>query len=180
MVIEVGVLAVGCGEGSVVRHRLSRQPPVTVDWLLRPGCTASAKGKSPDTCWRAAKAFGEVSVGRLPHSCSPGRRIEPLVSGDTLSRHQWKWYMWNRFIEKWTQFLPAFTGNNIEYQKGLGTPLKVFNHVLVVQVIDIRHPISVEHIATVNGCPEKSPDLHSRFSTRSVVEGRLVTPVIFE
>jgi hypothetical protein len=33
MVIEVGVLAVGCGEGSVVRHYLPRQPLVTLDWL---------------------------------------------------------------------------------------------------------------------------------------------------
>jgi hypothetical protein len=31
--IEVSVLAVGCGEGGVVRYCLPRQPPVTLEWL---------------------------------------------------------------------------------------------------------------------------------------------------
>jgi hypothetical protein len=31
--IEVSVLAVGCGDGGVVRHCLPSQPPVTLDWL---------------------------------------------------------------------------------------------------------------------------------------------------
>jgi hypothetical protein len=33
--IEVRVLAVGCGDGEVVRHCLPPQPPVTLDWLYQ-------------------------------------------------------------------------------------------------------------------------------------------------
>jgi hypothetical protein len=35
--IEVSVLAVGCGEGGVIRHCLPSQPPVTLDWLHQCG-----------------------------------------------------------------------------------------------------------------------------------------------
>jgi len=35
--IEVSVLAVGCSDGDVIRHRLPAQPPVTLDWLYQ--CT---------------------------------------------------------------------------------------------------------------------------------------------
>jgi hypothetical protein len=33
--IEVSVLAVGCGDGKSIRHRLPAQPPVTLDWLYQ-------------------------------------------------------------------------------------------------------------------------------------------------
>jgi hypothetical protein len=33
--IEVSVLAVGCGDGEIVRHCLPAQPPVTLDWLYQ-------------------------------------------------------------------------------------------------------------------------------------------------
>jgi len=35
--IEVEILAVGCGQGDVIRHCLPSQPPVTLDWLYQ--CT---------------------------------------------------------------------------------------------------------------------------------------------
>jgi hypothetical protein len=35
--IEISVLAVGCGDGGMILHRLPPQPPVTLDWLTQ--CT---------------------------------------------------------------------------------------------------------------------------------------------